>query len=256
MKKYLLLTPIFFFAISILQAQEYKLARKTGKLVIRLASVRVEGYDGNDIVFSASHADRNHDERANGLRPINGAGIEDNTGLGINVTEKENLYEVNPVAANGSEITIKVPKGVSVSYSYSKVIHAGKASFKNIESELDISVQHNTVELDNITGPLTAKAMFGGIDATFSDNIKGPVSITSVHGHVDVEIPAAAKTNLKMKTSHGEILASPDLKIELDKSTSSEMISYNNKDVRAKMNGGGAEFMLRSDHGKIYLRKK
>jgi hypothetical protein len=256
MKRYFILTLAAMFALATGQAQEYKLAKSTGKLVINLPSVRVEGYNGNEIIFSNANGGRDEDERAKGLKPINGSGLEDNTGLGINVSDKGGSYEVNGVTARGHAITIKVPKGVAVSYAYSKVMNSGKASFKNIEGELEISVQYNSIELENVTGPLTAKALYGGIDAKFSDNIKGPISIVSIYGHVDVEIPAATKANLKMKTSHGEIFASGDLKIEMEKSSNGEMVSYSNNDVKGKLNGGGTEFTLRSDYGKIYLRKK
>jgi len=256
MKKYLILTLTGLFSLALLQAQEYKLAKSTGKLVINLPSVRVEGHSGNEIIFSSSNTSREEDERAKGLKPINGSGLEDNTGLGINVSEKGNTYEVIPVTTKVSTITIKVPKGVSVSYSYNKVMNAGKALFKNVEGELEIAVQYNTVELENITGPLTAKALYGGIDAKFSNNITGPISIVSIYGHVDVEIPATTKANLRMKTSHGEILASGDLKIEMEKTSNAEMVSYSNNDVKGKLKGGGTEFTLRSDYGKIYLRKK
>jgi hypothetical protein len=256
MKKYLILTFVGIFSMAVLQAQEYKLAKNSGKLVITLPSVIVEGTSGNEIIFTSSNSDREEDERAKGLRPINGNGLDDNTGLGINVSDKGTTYEVSPVTSRSGTITIKVPKGVAVSYAFSKVINAGKVIFKNIESELEVSVQYNTIELENITGPVTAKTLYGGIDAKFANNIAGPISIVSIYGHVDVEIPAATKANLRMKTSHGEILASSDLKIEMDKPTNSEMLSYNNNDVKGKLNGGGTDFTLRSDYGKIYLRKK
>lgn len=255
MKKYLILALASLVMITVAQAQEFKLAKSTGKLVISLPSVKVEGYAGNEIVFSSSKADWENDERAKGLRPINGAGLEDNTGLGINVSDKGTTYEVSPVTSKGGEITIKVPKGVSVSYTYNKVMNAGKAYFKNVEGELEISVQHNKVDLENISGPLTAKAVYGGIDAKFADNIKGPISIVSIYGYVDVSIPVATKANLKMNTSHGEIFAAADLKLELEKNTTNEMVSYSNNNVKGKINGGGTEFTLRSDYGKIYLRK-
>src|SRR5215217_1016783 len=111
MKKYLILTFVGVFSLALLQAQEYKLTKSSGKLVINLPSVRVEGYSGNEILFSSSATDREEDERAKGLRPINGSGLEDNTGLGINVTEKGTTYEVSPVTAKSETITIKVPKG-------------------------------------------------------------------------------------------------------------------------------------------------
>lgn len=242
-------------SVKTLPVSEFKLNKSTGKLVINLGGVKVEGYSGSEIVFTNTRMDRDDDERAKGLRPIDGSGLEDNTGVGINVTEKGNTYEVNQVGNGDRSITIKVPKGVSVSYSYSKAIGANQASFKNIESELEVSVQYNKVELENVTGPLTVKAVYGGVDAKFADNIKGPISIVSIYGHVDVAIPVATKASLKMNTSHGQIFASADLKLDLEKNTNPDLISYNNNNVRGKINGGGIDFTLRSDYGKIYLRK-
>lgn len=255
MKKYVIATCLGLLALTLTQAQEYKLAKSTGKLVINLSSVKVEGYNGTEIIFSSAKSEREEDERAKGLRPINGTGVVDNTGLGINVTDKGTTVEVNQVSQRDGQVKIKVPKGVSVSYSFNKVMNNGKAIFSNLESELEISVQYNSVELENVTGPVTAKAVYGSIDAKFSDNIKGPISIVSIYGHVDVAIPSSTKANLKMNTSYGEIFASSDLKIELEKTENGDMISYRANNVKGKLNGGGTEFTLKSDYSKIYLRK-
>ncbi len=254
MKKYLITTLAALMSLTVMHAQEFKVAKSTGKLVVNLSSVTIEGTSGNDIVFSTERANKDEDERAKGLRPISGSGFTDNTGLGINVTDKGTTVEVNQVSQHDGKVKILVPKGVSISYSFNKVNNAGKAHFKNIESEVEISVMHNSVELDNVTGPLTVKAIYGGVDAKFNGNMKGPISIVSIYGHVDVAIPVATKANLKMHTSYGEILAASDLKIDLEKNTDAEMISYSNK-VNGKLNGGGSELSLRSDYGKIYLRK-
>jgi hypothetical protein len=255
MKKYLIATIAGLVALTSAMAQDYKVAKSTGKLVINLSSVQVEGYDGNEIVFTNDRGDRDEDERAKGLRPINGSGLIDNTNLGINVSDKGTSVEVSQVSSRDGSIKIKVPRGVSISYSFNKVNNAGKASFKNIESELEISVQHNRIELENVTGPLSVKAVYGSVDAKFKENIKGPISIVSIYGHVDVALPVATKANLSMKTSYGEILASSDLKIEMERTTNADMVSYSNNNVKGKLNGGGPEFSLRSDYSKIYLRK-
>lgn len=251
MKKYLLLT-FGLAAMTVAMAQDYKVAKSTGKLVINLSSVTVEGYAGNEIVFSSENMSKNEDDRAKGLRPINGSGVTDNTGLGIAVADKGNTVEVSQVNQRDRRIHIKVPKGVAISYEFERV-EAGKASFKNIESELEVSVQYNSVSLENVTGPMTIKTIYGGIDAKLGDVLKGPISIASVYGHVDVAIPAATKANVLLSTSHGEIFAAADFKIDVEKNNS-EMINYSNK-VRGKLNGGGIDFSLRADFGKIYLRK-
>jgi hypothetical protein len=257
MKKYVISSCIALVAIVSLQAQDFKLSKNTGKLIINLSSVKVEGYSGSEIVFSSPKAEKDEDERAKGLRPINGSGYTDNTGLGISVVDKGTTVEVNQVSTKDGQVTIKVPKSMAISYAFNKVIGAGKAYFKNLEGELEIAVQYNNVELENITGPLTAKSIYGSIDAKFGETVKGPISVVSIYGHVDVAIPATTKANLSLKTSYGEILASSDLKIELEKtgSGSADMVSYSNNNVKGKMNGGGPEFALRADYSKIYLRK-
>ncbi|MBV9987076.1 MAG: hypothetical protein JO301_05320 [Chitinophagaceae bacterium] len=254
MKKYLITTLMGIAALATVQAQEYKLAKSSGKLVLHLASATVESTTGNEIIFSNDRSDKESDERAKGLRPISGSGYTDNTGLGISVTEKSGAVEVNQVNQRDHNIRIKVPKGVSISYEFDKV-QSGKVVFSNIDNEIEVSVQYNSVKLDNVTGPLTVKTIYGGVDAKFSDNIKGPISIVSIYGHVDVAIPTTTKANIKLSASHGEILAASDLKIDLEKSGDADMISYSNNNVRGKINGGGAEISLRADYSKIYLRK-
>src|SRR5438105_6420741 len=89
---------IFAIALGIAgvaHGQEYKLAKSTGRLEINLGRVTVEGHNGNEIIFTSEDHDRDKDERAQGLRSLNSLGLEDNTGLGINVTDKGNVIEVH-----------------------------------------------------------------------------------------------------------------------------------------------------------------
>lgn len=252
MKKYQITTLLIAVAVITTQAQEFKVAKSSGKLVVNLSSARIEGTTGNEIIFSTTNTNNEIDERAKGLRPISGTGFQDNTGLGINVTDAAGTIEVNQVTQRNRNIKILVPKGVSIVYKYDKV-ESGKVYFKNIEGEIEVVTQFNSVDLENVTGPVSAKVVNGSIDAKFGATIKGPISLVCINGHVDVAIPAATKANLKLNTSHGEILASSDLKIEMEKTEENKMISYSNK-VQGKLNGGGTDITLTSNNGKIYLR--
>jgi hypothetical protein len=235
-------------------AQEFKVAKSTGRLNLHIGRVTVEGHDGNEIIFSSKDRDKDEDDRAKGLRAINSLGLEDNTGLGINVTEKDGAVEVYQLKKmNSPDVKILVPKGVIVSFEHQSQ-YGGTATFKNMENEIEVSANYNNVELENVTGPLTVKSVYGGVDAVFNQNVKGPISIVSIYGHVDVALPAATKANLKMSTSYGEIFVSPEFKIEVDKDGSG-MIRYSDR-INGKINGGGINVDFRSDYGKIYLRKK
>ncbi len=234
-------------------AQEFKIAKNTGRLEIGLGRVTIEGYAGNEIVFSAKEHNEGKDERAQGLRAINGSGLDDNTGLGINVTDKGSVIEVNQLKKmNSPDVKIMVPKGVIVSFSHESQ-YGGTAIFKNMENEIEVSANYNSIELENVTGPLTIKTVYGHVEADLSQNVKGPLSIVSIYGYVDVTLPLTTKANLKMSTSYGELLVAPEFKIEIDKQ--GDMVRYSDK-VNGKINGGGMNIDLRADYSKVYLRKK
>lgn len=238
---------------SLAYAQEFKIAKSSGKLNLHIGRVTVEGHSGNEIIFSSRDRDKDEDERAKGLRAVNSLGLEDNTGLGINVTEKDGAVEVYQLKKmNSPDVKILVPKGVIVYFEHESQ-YGGEAVFKNMENEIEVSCQYNSVELENVTGPLTVKAVYGGVDAVFNQNVKGPISIVSIYGHVDVALPAATKANLKMSTSYGEIFVAPEFKIDVEKD--GDYIKYSDR-VKGTINGGGINVDFRSDYGKIYLRKK
>lgn len=235
-------------------AQEFKVAKSTGRLEIMIGRVTVEGTTGNEIIFSSKdHRDKDEDDRAAGLRAVNGMGLDDNTGLGINVADKGNVIEVRQLKKmNSPDVKILVPKGVIVSYSHESQ-YGGKVLFKNMENEIEISASYNSIELENVTGPLTAKTVYGHIEADFSQNVKGPLSIVSIYGYVDVTLPLSTKANLKMSTSYGDIFVAPEFKIDIDRQ--GDMVQYSDR-VNGKINGGGMNIDLRADYSKIYLRKK
>ena len=244
---------VILVAAGCLRAQEFKVAKNSGRLEINIGKVTVEGHNGNDIIFSSSDHDNEKDKRAEGLRSVNSLGLEDNTGLGINVTDKGNVVTVQQLKkTNSPNIKILVPKGVIVSFSYESQ-YGGKAKFKDMPNEIEVSAQYNSIELENVTGPLTIKTIYGHVEASLDANMKDPISIVSIYGYVDVAIPTTTKANLKMSTSYGEILADPQFKIEMDRQ--GDMISYSDK-VIGKINGGGINIDLSCNYGKVYLRKK
>lgn len=235
-------------------AQEYKVSRNSGRLEINLGKVLVEGHSGNDIIFTSEDFNESRDKRAEGLKAVNALGLDDNTGLGINVAESENTVVVRQLSGTRNpRIRILVPAGVIVSFQHDSH-YGGTAKFKDMQNEIEVAAQYNNVELENITGPMTVKSVYGHVEANFSSTIKSPISIVSVYGYVDISIPQSTKANLRMDSSYGEIFVAPELKIEV--SSEGNMVRYNDR-VQGKLNGGGPlSLNLSSNYGKIYLRKK
>ena len=253
MKKLVLVIGIIVAALSTTFAQEYKVAKSTGKLAIYTGRATVEGYNGNEIIFSSADNNRDKDDRAEGLRALSGLGLEDNTGLGINVADKNGVVEVRQLKKmNSPRIKIQVPKGVTIYYEHESQ-YGGEVRFKDLENEIEVSANYNAVELENVTGPMTVKSVYGHVEAVLGGNLKSPISIVSVYGYVDVTLPLATKADLKMSTSYGELYAASDFKIEYEKS--GDMTRYDDK-VNGKINGGGIKIDLSSNYGKVYLRKK
>lgn len=254
MKRNILIITLALTTIGV-YAQEYKLAKSSGKLEVKeVNNVIIEGYNGNEIVFSSLDGSREKDRRADGLRAVSNMGLEDNTGIGLAVLDKGATYQVYQLKKmDGPRVKIMVPKGVSIYYSHSSP-YGSDVKFKNVESEIEISTVHNGVHLENVSGPMNVKTVHGEIEADFSTNLKSPISITSAHGLVDITIPAATKATMSMSTSYGEIFVDPAFKLEIE--PKSDWVKYGSNKVNGKINGGGLDFTLSSTHNNIYLRKK
>jgi predicted membrane protein len=257
MKKQSVISGIFLALLVsyVAVGQEYKLAKSTGRLEIReVNNVTIEGYSGNEIVFTSLDGSRDKDDRAQGLRAVSAMGLEDNTGIGLSVVDKGTTFEVTQLKKmDGPRVKILVPKGVTVSYRHTSP-HGSDIKVRNVESELDISTVHNGVKLENVTGPLNIRTVHGEIEADLSATVKGPISLLSQHGFVDITLPSTLKATLDLTTSWGEIFLDPGLNIEIPKD--GDWVKYGSNKVRGKMNGGGLEFVLGSNHGNVYVRKK
>lgn len=251
MKSLIFLVGIFLTAS--LHAQEYKVSKNSGRLEIREVNhVTVEGHSGSEIIFTTTSPNGDRDDRAKGLRAISSMGLEDNSGIGLSVVIKGEIVEVQQLKkTDGPKIKILVPKGVTVSYTHSSP-YGDQIRIQNFQGEVQVSTVHNGVVLHNTNGPLSIKTVHGDIDASFNGAPTASVVLESVHGHVDVAIPPNAKANLTLSSKWGEMLVDPDFKIEPDKT--GEFVTYSEK-ITSKLNGGGSNMTLSSQHDNVYLRK-
>lgn len=254
MKRLVLIIVSALFVSGTVCGQEYKVAKSSGRLeIVEVNHVSIEGYNGNEIVFTSQSGSRDRDARAEGLRALSSLGLEDNTGLGLSVVDKGNVIEVRQLKkTEGPKIKIMVPKGVVVSYSHSSP-YGDEITVENFAGEIQVSTVHNSVVLTNTSGSTSVKTVHGDIDASLGAALTAAVRLESVHGHVDVALPVATKANLNLSTDWGEVLVDPAFKIEIERS--GDLTRYSGK-IKGKLNGGGSEITLTSNHNNIYLRKK
>lgn len=218
-KQFILLFTLLTLCTSAWAQKEYRLAKASGRLNLNLNGAVVEGYDGNDIIFSIQKGeDEVVDERAKGLKSISGSGYIDNTGLGIDVTPNGQDINVNIVGRKLKGIlNIKVPQNVKISFSYNSSMYHDEVILRNLKNEIEVSTTYNKIKLENNSGPMNIKTVYGSIDASFEGAIKGPVSIISVYNYVDVTLPLATKANVELGTSYGKLYAADEFKIVIDK---------------------------------------
>lgn len=239
MKKQFILALFLLTIVCSASAQKvYKLAKSTGRLNLNITGAVIEGYTGNEIIFSAAADQEDEvDDRAKGLRAISGSGFTDNTGLGIEVVEKGEDINVNSVTKKTEGLlTIKVPQGIKVVFNNTSNIYQSDITLKNLKNEIEVSVSFNKVSLENNTGPMNIKSLHGPVDAVFSGEIKGPISIVSVYGYVDVTMPTATKANIELASSRGNLYAADAFKIAIDKPVEKPDTKSGEKDPAAIQN--------------------
>lgn len=269
MKK-ILLGILCFASLPFVQAQNktFEIKKAKGNLIINIPGIMVEGYDGNVIQLSTPINDNQSevsDPRASGLKQLSGNGLGDNTGLGVSVKENGNTTEINGLDKFGqkNKLWIRVPNSIHLIVKNPSVLAQDKIQVKNYKGDVEIGTTYSSIELDNITGPLNAKSVYGNITSKFDEPVKGPISIVSVYNFVDVSIPKKLKANLNIKTLFGgriyvpenmEIHLTPtdaDGKNDRAKNLKNWNISEN---IEGEINGGGTPIILKSSYGKIYLR--
>lgn len=250
MKKQLLLFTLLSLGVSVSAwaQKEYRLAKSTGRLNLNINGAIVEGYDGNDIIFSAKNTETEEiDERAKGLKAINGSGFTDNTGLGVDVTASGQDINVNMVSRKLKGIlTIKVPQNIKIYFANNSNVYFEEVMLKNLKNEIEVSTTYNKIKLENNSGPMNIKTVYGSVDASFAGDIKGPVSIISVYSYVDVSIPAATKANLELGTSYGKLYSADEFNIVIDKNSGKEEKS-GSESVSTTENGKNMVNMRRID---------
>jgi hypothetical protein len=245
-KQFIILFSLLAITVSASAQKEYKLNKNSGQLNLNIPGAIVEGYSGNEIIFSIPKGETEvEDERAKGLRAISGSGFTDNTGLGLDVAEKGGEINVNTVNREMKGIlTIKVPQNIKVVFVNKSNVYQNEIILKNLKSEIEVSTSYNKIKLENNSGPMNIKTLYGSVDAIFTEAIKGPVSIVSVYGYVDVSLPAATKANVELGTSYGKLYAAEGLKIAIDKSEKTERGGLTS--LNGNANGGGQITMIRS----------
>lgn len=217
-------------------------------------SIRVEGYDGDTVIVDATPRKMEEQpERVDGMLRI------PNSSLGLTIEEKNNEVTVSADwMSQAIALVIRVPRQTSLNLSC--VNHC----------ELEVDGVTGDLELSNVNGPIRARNVRGSVVANttngevvvelLSVTRDKPMSLTTWNGNVDLSVPADFTADLRMSAGRGEIYSDFDVQldstpVEVKRDDSRGYRVRLEREVRAKLGGGGAEVHLKTSNGAVYLRR-
>ena len=234
---------------------------RPGRVVadILMGGIRVEGYDGAEVVIEAAGQDSESRQetppRARGLTRI------PNVSTGLEVEERNNVITIEIGAMSRiTNLRIRVPFDTSLNLD---TVTGGDIVVSDVRGEIEVDNTNGAVRLTNIGGSVVANALNGEVVVTFTNVTPDtPMSFSTLNGEIDVTLPANINATIKMKTDNGEIYS--DFEIELQSGGTQEIVDESrgdrfririDKTITGNINGGGPEFQLTTFNGNIYIRK-
>lgn len=181
-------------------------------------------------------------------------------GAGFAVEERENRMTINgalpgqPVA-----LVIEVPTRTNLEVS----TMGGDVTVEAVTGELELNSLNGRVTLSGVGGSVVAHSLNGGVQATLTSVTAGqPMAFTSLNGNVDVTLPAAVRANLELRSDHGDVFTDFDVQMT-EAPPAADRARWDPRRFRVEINrvqygtvnGGGAEFELRTFNGDVFLRK-
>ena len=251
------------------------------KVQLVTGSIKVAGYDGKDIIINAtpragedegSKTNRNLNININfrkggkdeeegskvaesGMKRISSAG-----GFEVTAKEADNTVTVNTGNPNKAvDLDLKIPQDAKLKIG---TVNDGEISVENVRGELEVTNVNEKITLTNISGSVVANTVNGDIVVTFNKlDTTAPMAFSTLNGDVKVTLPSDTKANLKLKSDNGEIFSDFDVVVDktpgkIDKTSAPGMYKIKKDDwVYGKINGGGAEMLMKNMDGNIYIKK-
>lgn len=233
---------------------------EAGKLSISAMysdEITVRSHDQQQVIINYSGdgiREEDSEPMKNGMKRISGGG------MGLEVVEDNNEVEIStgPFPTNDLEMTVLVPRNFSIKLSTVQ----GDVKVFGVEGELEISAVNGDIELGDISGTVLVNSVNGDMNVDFNEVTPGsPMSFTGVNGDMEIAFPADARFTAKMKTEWGDVYTNFDMDIDREGSRSESDSEEGfkiaiNKWIIGKVNGGGPEFLFKTLHGDISIRKK
>ncbi len=232
-----------------------KLANNASQKVLLLlkgGGVRIEGYDGEEIIIRAPGRVP-PPERAKGLKPLYDT-AEDNSGIGLSITREGNTLRITTASRYDGEYSIRLPKKVSLQFEQVNW-GGGRLEATALTGDLEVKTNDGSIELNNVTGPIVASSTSGSITVTYASVEQSkPSAISNISGVIDITLPASTKGSLKLSSISGEIYSDMEVKMARGRDNLTRLGGGSNH-IEGTLNGGGVEISLNTISSDIFVRK-
>ncbi|MGD2294523.1 MAG: DUF4097 family beta strand repeat-containing protein [Candidatus Aminicenantes bacterium] len=257
---------------------------KPGKIEVsnQRGSITIKGYNGQEVIVEAKIREKKLEEGEEEIKEAIQEEMKekleaqsekqrDTSGLkkialpgsmGLAIEEENNKMEIRTsVMRQAVDLEIQIPFTTSLELSS---MMGGAIAVDNVKGELEVSNLNGSIKLTSISGTVLAHSLNGDIEASFVEvNPDKPMSFSTMNGDIDVTLPASTKANLKMKTDYGDVYSdfeiqigtTPQKAVEEPKREGGRYRIAFDKYYLGSINGGGPEYLLKTFHGDILIRK-
>ncbi len=227
------------------------------KASLIMGSILVEGYDGQEVMVETSSEmeEIEKDEGGRGgLRRI------PNTSSGMTVEEHRNEVRISVESWNKAvNLKIRVPRRTALKLG---TVNDGDIVVNGVEGELELGNTNGSIEAIGISGSVIAQTVNGEVKVTFDAVSPGKaMSFTNMNGDIDVTFPAGLAADLRMRSDMGDILTDFDFEaapatVKTQEGEAGKGFKMKiEKEIRAKVGGGGPEMVFKNFNGDIIIRK-
>ena len=233
-------------------------AESRGKLEVHIhrGKVTVEGSNrkGEVRVEVSSGTSYKKESRSDGLKRI------PNNATNIRIEEDDNVVEIHgDHSQRMSDLFIEIPSNFDLEI---HTHHDGNIVVSNVNGEMDLNSHHGPITATDISGAVVANTHHGAIKVGFSSiSSDVPMAFSTYHGNVELTLPANTAFSGKLQSSRGEILTDFDMSVKTNPQKEKKRNEHGNFEVNlggwvyGEVNGGGQEYMMKTYHGDIIIRK-
>ncbi|MBN1832827.1 MAG: DUF4097 family beta strand repeat protein [Deltaproteobacteria bacterium] len=140
----------------------------------------------------------------------------------------------------------------------------GDITISNVSGEIEVNTREGDITLNHISGEVVAHSIDGDLLIVFKKlTKKEPMAFSTIDGDIDVTFPADTQATISAKNVDGEIYTDFDMDIihvkEIDADRNrgwrNGLTGMFGNTVTGKINGGGADILISTVDGNIYIRK-